>query len=93
MKGYQAPQKLEAFLKKKGLTMQDYECRLKEYRQRKGLSQRQLAQLVGTHRDVIGRLEKRQREPLLRTALGISRVLDAPLEEIFIFPQENPRGQ
>lgn len=92
MKDYQAPQKLSAFLEKRGLAPQDYECRLKEYRMRKGLSQRQLAQLVGTHRDVIGRLERRKREPLLRTALAVSRAVDAPIEEIFIFPQNNPRS-
>ena len=52
---------------------------------RKGLSQRQLAQLTGTHRDVIGRYERARREPSLRIALAISRAVDAPIEEIFIF--------
>lgn len=65
--------------------MADFECRLKEYRQRVGLTQRQLAQQVGTHRDVIGLLERAQREPSLRMAMAVSRVLDAPIEEIFIF--------
>ena len=65
--------------------MADFECRLKEYRQLKGLTQLQLAQQVGTHRDVIGRYERARREPSLRIALAISRAVDAPIEEIFIF--------
>lgn len=65
--------------------MADFECRLKEYRKRKGLTQRQLAQQAGTHRDVIGLLERARREPSLRIALAVSRALDTPIEEIFIF--------
>lgn len=72
--------------------MADYECRLKEYRRRKGLTQLQLAQQVGTHRDVIGLVERGRRKPSPRLALAVSQAVDAPIEEIFIFPQNNPRS-
>lgn len=65
--------------------MADYECRLKKYRLLKGLTQWQLAQQAGTYRDAIGLLERARCEPSLRIALAVSRALDTPIEEIFIF--------
>ena len=65
--------------------MAEFVCRLKEYRQRKGLTQEQLAGRVGVRRDTIMRLEKAQYNPSLKLAIYISRVVEAPIEEIFIF--------
>ena len=62
--------------------MPDFECRLKRYRQTKGLTQEQL---VGVRRETIMRLEKAQYNPSLKLAIDISRVVEAPIEEIFIF--------
>ena len=59
---------------------------MKEYRQRKGLTQEQLAGRVGVRRETIMRLEKAQYNPSLKLAVDISRAVDAPIEEIFIFP-------
>ena len=56
------------------------------YRQRKGLTQEQLAARVGVRRETIMRLEKAQYNPSLKLAVDISRAVDAPIEEIFIFP-------
>lgn len=66
--------------------MPDFECRLKKYRQMKGLTQEQLALQVGVRRETIMRLEKAQYNPSLKLAVDISRVVDAPIEEIFLFP-------
>ena len=65
--------------------MAEFVCRLKEYRQRKGLTQEQLAGRVGVRRETIMRLEKAQYNPSLKLAVEISRVVEAPIEEIFIF--------
>ena len=65
--------------------MAEFECRLKIYRQLKGLTQEQLAEKVGVRRETIIRLEKAQYNPSLKLAIDISRVLEAPIEEIFIF--------
>lgn len=65
--------------------MPDFECRLKQYRQLKGLTQEQLAEIVGVRRETIMRLEKAQYNPSLKLAVDISRTVDAPIEEIFIF--------
>lgn len=65
--------------------MADFECRLKQYRQSKNLTQEQLAQKVGVRRETIMRLEKGQYNPSLKLAIDISRVVETPIEEIFIF--------
>ena len=66
--------------------MSDFECRLKKFRQLKDLTREQLAQQVGVRRETIMRLEKAQYNPSLKLAIDISRAVDAPIEEIFIFP-------
>lgn len=65
--------------------MAEFECNLKKYRQLKELTQEQLAEQVGVRRETIMRLEKAQYNPSLKLAIDISRVVDAPIEEIFIF--------
>jgi len=63
----------------------DFECRLKKYRLLKNLTQEQLALQVGVRRETIMRLEKAQYNPSLKLAIDISRAVDTPIEEIFIF--------
>ncbi len=65
--------------------MAEFECRLKKYRQLKELTQEQLAEKVGVRRETIMRLEKAQYNPSLKLAVDISRVVEASIEEIFIF--------
>lgn len=66
--------------------MPEFECRLKRYRQLKGLTQEQLALLVGVRRETIMRLEKGQYNPSLKLAIDISRVVGEPIEKLFVFP-------
>lgn len=66
--------------------MADFECKLKQYRQEKNLTQEQLAEKVGLRRETIMRLEKGQYNPSLKLAVDISRIVETPIEEIFIFP-------
>lgn len=65
--------------------MPDFECRLKKYRLLKDLTQEQLAAQVGVRRETIMRLEKAQYNPSLKLAIDISRVVEAAIEEIFVF--------
>ena len=65
--------------------MPDFECRLKKYRLLKDLTQEQLAAQVGVRRETIMRLETAQYNPSLKLAIDISRVVEAPIEEIFVF--------
>ena len=65
--------------------MAEFTCQLKQSRQLKGMTQEQLAQQVGVRRETIMRLEKAQYNPSLKLAIDISRAVEAPIEDIFIF--------
>ena len=62
-----------------------FTCHLKKYRVSKGLTQEQLADMVGVRRETIMRLEKAQYNPSLKLAIDISRAVEAPIEELFQF--------
>lgn len=72
--------------------MPEFTCRLKQYRQLRGLTQEQLAERVGVRRETIMRLEKAQYNPSLKLAVDISRAVGIPIEEIFVFPEEKTGG-
>lgn len=65
--------------------MAEFECNLKKYRLLKDMTQEQLAERVGVRRETIMRLEKAQYNPSLKLAIDISRAVDTPIEELFIF--------
>ena len=65
--------------------MPEFRCELKKYRQLKNLTQEQLGQMVGVRRETIMRLEAGKYNPSLKLAVYISRVVGAPIEDIFIF--------
>lgn len=65
--------------------MPEFTCQLKQYRVANGLTQEQLAELVHVRRETIMRLEKAQYNPSLKLAIDISRVVDQPIEKLFIF--------
>ncbi|WP_315169473.1 helix-turn-helix transcriptional regulator [Metaclostridioides mangenotii] len=58
---------------------------LKKYRQFKELTQQELADKVNVRRETVARLENAKYNPSLELAVRISRVLDTPIEELFIF--------
>jgi putative transcriptional regulator len=58
---------------------------IKEYRARLGLTQEKLAEIVGVRRETIIFLEKGKYYPSLRLAYNIARTLKAPVEDIFLF--------
>lgn len=49
------------------------------------MTQEQLAAQVGVRRETIMRPEKAQYNPSLKLAIDIARVVEAPIEEIFVF--------
>lgn len=65
--------------------MAEFVCNLKKYRQLKGLTQEQLAEKVGVRRETIMRLEAGKYNPSLKLAIDISRVVETPIEELFLF--------
>ncbi|MDX5806437.1 helix-turn-helix transcriptional regulator, partial [Clostridioides difficile] len=64
--------------------MAKFICNLKKYRQLKELTQEQLAEKVGVRRETIMRLEAGKYNPSLKLAIDISKIVDTPIDELFI---------
>ncbi len=64
--------------------MAEFICHVKEHRLLRGWTQEELAEMVGVRRETIMRLEKAQYMPSLKLAVDLSRVLNAPIEALFI---------
>ena len=58
---------------------------LKAVRQQKGLSQAQLAEMVGVSRNTISSIETGQFNPTAKLALVLCIALDRKFEELFYF--------
>ena len=58
---------------------------LKEIRSEKGLSQAQLAEMVGVSRNTISSIETGQFNPTAKLALILCVALDKKFEEVFYF--------
>lgn len=59
--------------------------RLKEIRSEKGLSQTQLAEMVGVSRNSISSIETGQYNPTAKLALVLCVALDKKFEDLFYF--------
>ena len=62
---------------------------IKMLRARDGLTQADLAKKVGVRRETISFVENGEYNPSLLLAVRIARVFDMPIEEIFIFKDED----
>lgn len=68
--------------------MAEFKCNLKKYRLLKEMTQEQLAARTGVRRETIMRLEAGRYNPSLKLAIDISRAVETPIEEMFIFEEE-----
>jgi putative transcriptional regulator len=64
--------------------------RIKEFRAKAGMTQEELARLVGVRRETIVFLEKGKYNPSLKLAYRVAKALDSTIEEVFIFDEEDP---
>ena len=62
--------------------------RLKELRGERGLTQAQLADLLGTSRQTVNALEVGKYDPSLPLAFRIAAVFGLPIEQIFFSEQQ-----
>jgi DNA-binding XRE family transcriptional regulator len=65
--------------------MAGFICKLKEYRLLEDITQEALAEKVNVRRETIIRLEAGRYNPSLKLAIDISKAVNTPIEEIFIF--------
>ena len=66
--------------------------RLKELREARGLTQEELAALVGVSRQTVISLEKGKYNPSIILAWKLARCFERPIEELFIFDDEGDDG-
>jgi putative transcriptional regulator len=66
--------------------------RLKEFRARHGLTQEDLAKMVGVTRKTIVFLEKGDYNPSLQLAYDVAKALKSNIYELFIFEEEEAPG-
>ena len=59
--------------------------RIKELRERRGMTQEQLGEMVGTSRQAINAIETEKFEPSIWLAYDIARVFGCSIEEVFLF--------
>ena len=59
--------------------------RVKEYREKAGYKQSELAELVGARRETIVHLENGRYNPSLKLAMDISKLFHVTVEELFEF--------
>lgn len=59
--------------------------RIKEYRERAGYKQSELAELVGARRETIVHLENGRYNPSLKLAMDIAKVFHVTVEDLFEF--------
>ncbi len=62
--------------------------KIKEYREKAGLKQSELAELVGARRETIVHLEGGRYNPSLKLAMDIAKVFHVSVEELFQFTDE-----
>jgi putative transcriptional regulator len=62
--------------------------RIKELRARMGYTQADLAKLVGVRRETISFVENGEYNPSLLLAVRIATVFGEPVEEVFLFDEE-----
>ena len=62
--------------------------KIKEYREKAGLNQVELAELVHARRETIVHLENGRYNPSLKLAMDIAKVFSVSVEELFEFIEE-----
>ncbi len=67
--------------------------RIKELRELNGLTQEQLAKLVGTSRQAINAIETEKFEPSIWLAHDIAEVFECSIEEVFLFEESQRKSR
>ena len=62
--------------------------KVKEYREKAGMKQSELAEKVKARRETIVHLENGKYNPSLKLAMDIARVFGVSVEELFAFTEE-----
>lgn len=69
------------------------QTRIREYRNRLGFTQEDLAKTVGVRRETIVFLEQGKYNPSLKLAHDVSRVLRTTIDDLFVFEDDGPEQE
>ncbi len=61
--------------------------KVRELRKMRGLTQEQLAEIIGVSRQTINAIEKEKFDPSLPTAFKMSKLFESPIESFFLFDE------
>ena len=61
--------------------------KVRELRKLQGLTQEQLAELIGVSRQTINAIEKEEFDPSLPTAFKMSKLFGYPIEQFFLYQE------
>lgn len=64
------------------------ETKVKEYREKAGYKQSELAEMVGARRETIVHLENGRYNPSLKLAMDIAKVFGVTVEDMFAFTED-----
>lgn len=67
--------------------------RIRELRERLGLTQEQLGELVGASRQAVNAIETEKFEPSIWLAYDLSNVFGCPIEELFLFGESERKSR
>lgn len=67
--------------------------RVRELRERMGLTQEALGEMVGTSRQAINAIETEKSEPSVWLAYDIAKVFQQPIERVFLFEQSERKSR
>ncbi len=59
--------------------------KVRQLRKEKGLTQEQLAEIIGVSRQTINAIEKEKFDPSLPTAFKMARIFGTPIESFFYY--------
>ena len=62
--------------------------KIKEYREKNGMKQAELAEMVNARRETIVHLENGKYNPSLKLAMDIAKVFNTTVEDVFRFEEE-----
>lgn len=63
-------------------------AKVREYREKAGYKQSELAEMVGARRETIVHLENGKYNPSLKLAMDIAKVFQVTVEELFEFTED-----
>lgn len=63
--------------------LEEFSHNLRRLRKERGLTQERLAELSGLHLTDVGRIERAERDPGVRTVARLASGLDVPVRELF----------